>query len=85
MIENADADLTTMCHQLSSEVEGRTSAALEIIRLKESHYIERKSQLAERQALQNELNLYKEMLKKDQITYFCSSSCQTESTGVSID
>mmetsp|Transcript_24409 Transcript_24409/g.36164 ORF Transcript_24409/g.36164 Transcript_24409/m.36164 type:complete len:88 (-) Transcript_24409:113-376(-) len=56
-----------MCHQLSSEVEGRTSAALEIIRLKESHKIEQESQLAERQALQNELNLYKEMLKKEQI------------------
>mmetsp|Transcript_49526 Transcript_49526/g.74762 ORF Transcript_49526/g.74762 Transcript_49526/m.74762 type:complete len:239 (-) Transcript_49526:84-800(-) len=67
LIENADADLTTMCHQLSSEIEGRTSAALEIIRLKESHKIEQESQLAERQALQNELNLYKEMLKKEQI------------------
>uniref|UniRef100_A0A7S2IKJ8 Uncharacterized protein n=1 Tax=Helicotheca tamesis TaxID=374047 RepID=A0A7S2IKJ8_9STRA len=67
-LENSvDTELMAVCRQLASEISARTSAALEIIRLKESQKIEHENGLAERQVLQNELNRYKALLMKEQM------------------
>jgi hypothetical protein len=57
-----DNELVSLCQQLSAEIASRTSASLEILRLKESRKIERENEAAEREALERELQLAREAL-----------------------
>lgn len=61
-LQNSEQDMLNLCQQLASEISAKTSASLEIIRLKESRKIERENEQAEKTALQNELRRCKEML-----------------------
>lgn len=60
--KNQDDEINALCHQLNGEISAKTSHALEIIRLKETREIERKNELAEKQALKEELRRVKELL-----------------------
>lgn len=60
MTQNVEAELLSLCQQLAGEISARTAAELEIIRLKESRKLERDGELAEKQALRNELKRVKE-------------------------
>jgi hypothetical protein len=61
-IQNAEQDMLNLCQQLAREISAKTSASLEIIRLKESRKIERENEQAEKLALQEELKRCKEQL-----------------------
>jgi uncharacterized protein YPO0396 len=60
--EESEAELLSLCQQLTTEIASRTSASLEIARLKESRRLERENELAERQALEDELKRTRELL-----------------------
>jgi len=62
MVQNTDAEILSLCHQLSAEISARTSVELQLIRLKESINIEREAEVAQRKSLQKDLNRYKKML-----------------------
>lgn len=66
MQQNSDSEIVALCEQLSGEISGRTKAALEVIRLKESRRIERKHETEEKDALRDELMRVKEMLAQEQ-------------------
>jgi hypothetical protein len=66
MMQNSDEELIALCQQLSGEISARTSASLEIIRLKEGRSIERTHEASEKQALKDELNRTKELLAREQ-------------------
>jgi len=61
-MRNSEQDMLNLCQQLASEISAKTSASLEIIRLKESRKIERENEHAEKVALQDELKRCKEQL-----------------------
>jgi uncharacterized protein YPO0396 len=60
--QDSEAELLSLCQQLASEISSRTSASLEIVRLKESRDLERENERAERQALEDELRRTRELL-----------------------
>ena len=62
MQQNSDEELVSLCQQLAGEISARTSASLEVIRLKESRTIERDNELSEKQALKDELLRMKQLL-----------------------
>ena len=66
MIDDTDINLITMCRQLSIEISAKTETALEVVRLKESQKIEKEREQAKIQALEKELDMYKEKLKEEQ-------------------
>lgn len=61
-MQNSEQEMLNLCQQLASEISAKTSASLEIIRLKESHKIVQENQQAEKTALQDELKRCKELL-----------------------
>jgi hypothetical protein len=61
MTQNVEAELLSLCQQLAGEISARTAAELEIIRLKESRKLERDGEMAEKQALRNELKRVKDI------------------------
>lgn len=69
MQQSSEDELMALCQQLANEIQTRTSASLEIIRLKESRNIERENERKEKEALQEELRRCKDLLaaaeKKD--------------------
>jgi len=65
MQQSSDEELISMCQQLAGEISARTSADLEVIRLKESRKIERESEEAEKRALQEELARVKKQLAEE--------------------
>lgn len=65
MQQNSDEELVSLCQQLAGEISARTSASLEVIRLKESRDIERDQETSEKQALQQELIRVKELLARE--------------------
>lgn len=60
--QESEAELLSLCQQLASEISSRTSASLEIVRLKESRDLERENERAERQVLEDELRRTRELL-----------------------
>lgn len=62
MQQDSEAELISLCQQLAGEISARTSASLEIVRLKESRQVERENEAAERLALEDELKRTKELL-----------------------
>lgn len=62
MQQDSDAEIVSLCQQLAGEISARTSASLEVIRLKESRKAERENEASERQALEEELKRTREML-----------------------
>lgn len=60
--QESEAELLSLCQQLASEISSRTSASLEIARLKETRELERENERAERQALEDELRRTRELL-----------------------
>ena len=51
-----------MCRQLSSEIESRTAASLEIVRLREGLKIEREAEKTRRDEMQQEIDALKEQV-----------------------
>jgi hypothetical protein len=66
MIQSSEEEMLALCQQLAGEISAKTSASLEIIRLKESRNIERENERAEKEALKNELKRYKELLAAEE-------------------
>lgn len=66
MQQDSEAELLSLCQQLASEISSRTSASLEIVRLRETREIERQNEAAERVALELELKRTKELLASEQ-------------------
>ena len=62
MQQDSEAELLSLCQQLAGEISARTSASLEVIRLKESRKVERQNEAAERQAIEAELRRTRELL-----------------------
>jgi hypothetical protein len=60
--EESEAELMSLCQQLTTEISSRTSASLEIARLKECRRLEKENELAERKALEDELKRTRELL-----------------------
>ena len=61
-MQSSDEELLAMCRQLSNEIAEKTNAALETVRLKESHKIERDAEKARREEMQNEIDELKRQL-----------------------
>ena len=61
-MQSSDEELLAMCRQLSNEIAEKTNASLEIVRLKESHKIERDAEKARRKEMQNEIDELKRQL-----------------------
>ena len=59
MVQSVDAELLALCRQLSSEISSRVSAELETIRLQESSIVAHAMELADRAALEEQLEFYK--------------------------
>mmetsp|Transcript_24403 Transcript_24403/g.56830 ORF Transcript_24403/g.56830 Transcript_24403/m.56830 type:complete len:297 (+) Transcript_24403:885-1775(+) len=66
IMESSESEVMGLCNQLASEISARTSANLEILRLKESRELERRHEKAERKALEEELRRMKEQLWEEQ-------------------
>ena len=64
-LQNNDDELMSLCRQLASEIETRTSATLEVNRLKELHEHERKILSSENDFLRQELEAAKKALDKE--------------------
>ena len=62
VIQSSDDELLHMCRQLSSEIESRTAASLEMVRLKEGLKIEREAEKTRREEMQQEIDALKEQL-----------------------
>lgn len=62
MQQSSDEELVSLCQQLATEISGRTSATLEVARLKEVRQIERESAAIENKALQAEIERLKGLL-----------------------
>lgn len=60
MVQNVDAELMELCRQLSTEISTRVSTELEILRLKESRRIELETEKRQLDALNEELQMYKQ-------------------------
>jgi len=61
-MHSSDEELLAMCRQLSNEIAEKTNAALEIVRLKESHKIERNTERARRFEMEKEMEELKQQL-----------------------
>ena len=61
-MQSSDEELLAMCRQLSNEIAEKTNASLEIVRLKESHKIERDAENARREEMQNQIDDLKRQL-----------------------
>jgi hypothetical protein len=57
-----DAELISLCQQLAAEINAKTSASMEIVRLKELREIERKSENEEKLAMLQEIDQLKKLL-----------------------
>lgn len=66
MQQNSDAELLALCQQLAGEISGRTEAALEVSRLKETRQIERDCEIREKKALLQEIDHLKQLLAQEQ-------------------
>lgn len=66
IIQSTDSELVGLCQQLAGEISAKTSASLEVIRLKESRKIEREQDAAAKEALQEELRKAREQLAAEQ-------------------
>lgn len=73
MQQDSEAELVSLCQQLASEIAARTSAGLEILRLKEGRKIEREQEASERLALMAELEKTRELLSAERAR--CAESC----------
>lgn len=62
---DSDAELISLCQQLAGEISARTSASLEILRLKESRKIEQEHEAIEKQALKDEIALLRQQLAQE--------------------
>lgn len=60
--QDTDAELLSLCQQLAGEISARTSACLEVIRLKENRNIELENELVEKQALRDEVSQLRDQL-----------------------
>jgi len=69
VVQNTDAELVALCQQLSAEITSKTSKSLEIIRMKEFRKIEQEGDMAEKLALQAELQRVKEDLAVHKAKY----------------
>ena len=63
---DTDAELISLCQQLGGEISARTSASLEIIRLKESRKLEQENEAVEKEALKAEIAQLKHQLALEQ-------------------
>ena len=64
-LQNNDAELMSLCRQLASEIEARTSATLEVNRLKEVHQHESNVVSDQNQSLREQLQAAKEELERE--------------------
>jgi len=62
---DSDAELISLCQQLAGEISARTTASLEIVRLKESRTIEQENEAIEKQALQDEIAQLRQQLAQE--------------------
>ena len=62
VIQSSDDELLHMCRQLSSEIESKTAASLEIVRWKEGLKIEREAEKTRRDEMQQEIDALKEQV-----------------------
>lgn len=62
---NNDTELMMLCQHLSSEIAARTSATLEIERLREMRETERSNEALEKESLQQEIRTLKEQLENE--------------------
>jgi len=62
---DTDAELISLCQQLAGEITARTSASLEIIRLKESRKIEQENEAIEKQSLKDEIAQLRQQLAQE--------------------
>lgn len=60
--QDADVELLSLCQQLAGEISARTSASLEVVRLKENRKVEQEHEVAEMTALRNEVMQLKQQL-----------------------
>jgi len=63
--DDADEEMMQLCGQLAGEISCRTSHALEIERFERTREAERKTELAEKEALKDELRRAQELLKTE--------------------
>eukprot|EP00536_Pseudo-nitzschia_multiseries_P001526 jgi/Psemu1/294444/fgenesh1_pm.19_\ len=63
--DDADVEMMQLCSQLAGEISTRTSHALEIERLERTREAERKTQIAEKDALKAELKRAQELLEME--------------------
>ena len=63
---DTDAELISLCQQLAGEISARTSASLEILRLKESRKFEQENEAIEKEALKAEIAQLKHQLALEQ-------------------
>jgi hypothetical protein len=60
--QDSDAELLSLCQQLAGEISARTSASLEIVRLKEMRNIEREHEAMQKKAMEEEILRLKQQL-----------------------
>jgi len=65
MQRDSDAELISLCQQLAGEISARTSASLEVVRLKESRKIEQENEAIEKQALKDEISQLRQQLSRE--------------------
>jgi hypothetical protein len=65
MQQDSDAELVALCQQLSTEISGRTSADMELTRLREIRHIEREAEMREKKALQAEIEKLTRLLGRE--------------------
>jgi hypothetical protein len=63
--QESDAELMSLCQQLSSEIASRTLAELEVARLKEIRQLELESEATEKQAMQEEMDRLRNELERE--------------------
>lgn len=63
---DTDAELISLCKQLAGEISARTSASLEVLRLKESRRLEQENEAIEKEALKAEIAQLKHQLALEQ-------------------
>lgn len=75
---DTDAELMSLCQQLAGEISSRTATNLEVIRLKEIRKIERETERAQKQALQDELlQVRRDLERERQRTAFLRRDTKT--------
>ena len=66
MQQNMDDELFSLCQNLASEISARTSADLEIARLKEGRKVERENEVIEKETLEEEVKRLREIVSSEQ-------------------